>query len=282
MREESISMKLTAAQVLSVCLLSLTLVGVALWYSQTRPKVAGLSSQSKTHTQAIVVPHHGVGTALITQAVEMALENRPHVAGIVIISPDHYAREDIFVTSATRLEELKIDDQVVDNLVDALPFVVIDNQKLSAEHGILIPAKVVASYYPDTIILPLAIAPHYKSEQFERLVEELAALGQDWLFVMSTDFSHNLLTEPAFQNHQLMIEVLTGFDYYTLDQLNDEYTDARVPLQVLMQVMEQLDAKLWETWGQGHSAQYLGLPYNQGTSYVIGQYARPTDNLVYD
>lgn len=265
---------ISSRKIVLVLLVVAAVAAMVVWIVRSRPRVAGVTSQNDRTTQAIVVPHHEVGAPLISQALELAKASRPQVAGVVIISPDHYARENVFVTTATQLSQVTIDVASVNQLVQAMPYLVIDNRKMASEHGVLVPIQTITKFYPEAAIVPVTISPFYSQEQFDQLVLELSSLGEDWLWVMSTDFSHNLVSQAALKNHQLMNQVLTDFDYQTLDQLNDEFTDARVPLQVFMRVMQNLEATSWQMWDQGHSSQFLGLPNNLGTSYLIGEYAR--------
>jgi len=224
----------------------------------------------------VTVPHHLLAADLIAGAFARL---QGHVyRRIVILSPDHFSRSrsPFAVTRRdfeTALGRLTTDRAAVDRLL-ANPLVT-ESSLFSQEHGVRALLPFIAHYFPQALIVPIAIRPSSQPADWEALARTLAPLlGPDTLLVQSTDFSHYLPQSEARQCDQETLRVLSGGDpHQVLTLIEPDHLDSRGCqfLQLLLQ--RQVFGAGPTVIANRNSQEYTTEPVAKTTSYIVQLYS---------
>lgn len=175
-------------------------------------KVADYTA-SNVRLSGITVPHHLLADRLVALGFRAA--SGFHYKRIVILTPDHFRKTNKpFATTARGFETVEgtvgTDKQAVSRLLAAGDWIE-DSCLFDKDHGIRAMLPFVKRYFPEAVIVPVAVSIRADRADWDRMAAALAPLvDHDTLVVESTDFSHYLPQHEARLLDQQTLNVLAS------------------------------------------------------------------------
>jgi AmmeMemoRadiSam system protein B len=225
----------------------------------------------------VTVPHHLLAADLIAGAFSR-LQGQSY-RRIIIISPDHFSRSTTAFAITRRdfdtvIGKLTTDQEAVRQLLGN-PLVT-ESSLFSQEHGVRALLPFIAHYFPQALIVPIAI--HLKSHpaDWDYLARTLAPLlTPDTLLVQSTDFSHYLPQEEARQRDQETLRVLSGWDPQQVLTLTEPANlDSRACQYLQLLLQRQVFGAGPTVMANRNSQEYSAETLKKTTSYIVQVYSR--------
>jgi MEMO1 family protein len=248
---------------------AITISGLFYLNRHSEGEVAG-TSEAATRIHGLILPHHDKAGSLIDSAASRVSQSGDY-STLVILAPNHFQPDSQLITTADTLANFPISQAIVSKLAATSDYVVLDNTAISKEHGLLVPLEYLSAKFGNTDIIPLMVSPNYTDDSLSQVAAMLHQhTPEDTLFVVSVDFSHNLLFEPAMENTKYTSQIISAFDQDKLLTFDDHYLDAPVAVVLMLEIMKLRQATLFETWEISHGAILLDNPLLQGTSYLTG------------
>jgi len=220
----------------------------------------------------VVVPHHA--PALELAALAFSLAGGRDVDRVIILCPDHYRQSRTpFATTdrdfQTPYGPVKTDRAAVAALTRS-PLVSLSDL-FGNEHGVNILLPLVAAFFPNASVTPLAAritAGRTDCEQLAALLAPLLTPGT--LVVLSADFSHHQPQDAARRFDQQSLCALAQNEPGTLLSLRQpENVDTVAMLYVQALLQKRLGATFRPLANQDTS-EASGRPIRNATSYVAG------------
>ena len=227
----------------------------------------------------LTVPHHLVAADLIARAFVLARANR--YERIVVLTPDHFKRSRTpFATTRRGFETVfglvPTDVAAVETLLaeDAL---VAESDLFVREHGIGALLPYVARFFPDTPIVPVAVAIGSDRAEWDTMVAALAPLvSERTLVLQSTDFSHYLPLAEAVIRDQETLNVIAAGDLDAVARLRQpQHLDSRGSQYIQMRLQADRFGTTPVVIANANMQSYLGRPVDETTSYVVQAWLRP-------
>lgn len=229
----------------------------------------------------LTVPHHLVAADLIARAFLVARENR--YDRIVVLTPDHFKRSRRPIAT-TRLDfqtvwgRVPTDAAAVDALL-ADRTLVAESDLFAREHGIGALLPYVARFFPDTPVVPIAIAIGSTRGEWDALVAALDPLiTERTLILQSTDFSHYLPLSEAVLRDQETLNVIAAGDVDAIEKLRQpQHLDSRGGQYVQMRLQAKHFAAAPVVIANANMQSYAGRELEETTSYVVQIYPSPEE-----
>lgn len=231
-----------------------------------------LWSQSETlpvGPVGIVVPHHDM-VASARAAYIKNVSTRISPSTIIILSPDHFGTNEASLVASTRVWETTAGQLIPDlSLIEKLQLSE-DVANFSGEHGITTVLRDLATYFPDSKIVPIMVHSQISYAEVEEFITNLNSACSGCLLVASVDFSHTVQADIAYLH-----------DIYTereLQQADAEslYTGAEVDsgasLSALALWAKRQGALRFETFSHTNSGYITNRAMGEMTTHIIGGY----------
>lgn len=168
---------------------------------------------SNMRLSGITVPHHLLADRLVALGFRAA--SGFSYKRIVILTPDHFRQTDKpFATTQRGFETVEgtvvTDKQAVGQLLGAGDWIE-ESCLFDKDHGIRAMLPFVKHYFPDAVIVPVAVSIRASRADWDRMADALAPLvDRDVLIVESTDFSHYLPQHESRRFDQQTLNVLAS------------------------------------------------------------------------
>lgn len=189
--------------------------------------------ESQQNIEAIIVPHHLLAADYIADLMKRA--SGRNIDRVIIIGPNHENIGGQSIVSAytswdTELGDLLPDSEFVEKFLKDLNLSA-DKYVFENEHSIGSQAPFVKYYFPDAMILPIAISSYADQANAEKLSQWLAENYNDTtLLVFSIDFSHYLDKYSADKQDNLTKQLIEAKEIERILQLGDDNVDSPASL----------------------------------------------------
>ncbi|HHZ10626.1 MAG TPA: AmmeMemoRadiSam system protein B [Rhizobiales bacterium] len=240
-------------------------------------KVAG-HEPSNVKLSGVTVPHHLLADRLV--ALGMKTASGFGYKRIVILSPDHFRRATKPFATTTRgfrtvLGRVGTDAEAVGRLLGASDLVE-ESCLFDRDHGVRALLPFVHNYFPDAMVVPVAISIRTRRADWDALAEALAPLlDDDTLVLESTDFSHYLPHHAARLRDQQTLNVIAS---RSLDQLvglvQPEHLDSLGALYLQMRLQDEAYGAEPLVIANDNAQQYEAKPSDSTTSYMVILFGR--------
>ena len=232
---------------------------------------------SNVRLSGVTVPHHLLADRLVALGMKAASGFR--YKRIVILSPDHFRRADKPFATTTRgfrtvLGPVGTDAGAAGRLL-ARNDIVEESCLFDRDHGVRALLPFVRHYFPEALVVPVAISIRTRRADWDRLAEALAPLvDADTLVLESTDFSHYLPQHAARLRDQQTLNVIASG---SLDQLaglkQPAHLDSAGALYVQTRLQQGLGAAPLVI-ANDNAQQYEEKPSDSTTSYMVILFGR--------
>ena len=245
-------------------------IGKAEKYDLERQKLTG-----------ITLPHHLLAAPLI--AAGLSIVDPGTVKHVLILLPDHHAvLNGSFGTTRTGFKTVFGLVNVSASKTNALLQHRQDFEEtdlFAHEHAIGALLPFVKNYLPTADIVPIAISPRSRRDDWDVLVTMLAPLiDSDTLVIQSSDFSHYLAPQRAARRDQETLNILAAHDYAQTASLSQPSNINSAGAQYVQERLQKLlfDADPNVIFNM-NSQQFLPSSVPRTTSYVVEIYQRTND-----
>lgn len=221
--------------------------------------VSLFTEATETSIKGIILPHHDLAKEIFHISLARLKESQVP-STVVIYGTNHYFPESQTFTT-TQIVKSKYN---LDN-------VLVDDERVQKEHSIQTLTPYLNQYFPNTNIIPIIVSSRYEMNGLDDMSKNLIKiLPSDTLYIASVDFSHNSTVESGLEKNKESIEAISKFEYQKVLDYHDDHVDSPVAISLFMKTMENLDARIWETWTSSHGGIITNTPVLNGTSYVVG------------
>lgn len=224
----------------------------------------------------LTVPHHLLAADLIARAFVIARDNR--YDRIVVLTPDHFKRaRRPFATTRlpfdTVFGRVPTDAGTVDALL-ADGALIEESDLFLREHGIGAVLPYVAHFFPDTPIVPIAVAIGSNRGEWDALVAALDPLVTErTLILQSTDFSHYLPLSEAVLRDQETLNVIAADDIDAVTKLRQpQHLDSRGSQYIQMRLQADHFGAAPVVIANSNMQFYVDTEVDETTSYVVQIY----------
>lgn len=229
--------------------------------------------------RAIVIPHHWPAGALIAAGLRDLAATR-RVGRVVLVGPDHAHAGVAPATTAaggwrTPFGTLAGDAAAVDRLV-ATGLARRDARLIGQEHAIAGLAPAVRFYFPEAVLVPLAVRNDPPPRELAALGAALAgiaggpAAGGDTVLVLSADFAHVASSAVARANDRVTLDALRALDLGRIRAFDAAHLDGRGALAVVLGALDRLDAARFTLRARSDASELPDVAGGPVTSYVVG------------
>lgn len=201
-----------------------------------------------------IAPHAGYmfSGPVASHAFERLARENPLPQTIIILGPKHtYYGAEFSISAAsawkTPLGTLEVDAALRDRLLSAVKTLKSDNDAHSMEHSIEVQLPFIQHFMPGRPrILPIAL--HYAPLRvIEQLASEIAAVlaaekNKSFMFIASSDFSHDTPREEAYRLDREVIDRILAIDaegFYRLIVEEDRSVCGLMPITALLTILGQ-------------------------------------------
>lgn len=240
-------------------------------------KVAG-QEPSNAKLSGVTVPHHLLADRLVALGLKAASGFR--YKRVVILSPDHFRRSaKPFATTAhgfrTVLGRVGADTEAVGRLLAASDLVE-DSCLFDRDHGVRALLPFVRHYFPEALVVPVAISIKTQRADWDALAAALAPLvDDDTLVLESTDFSHYLPQHAARLRDQQTLNVIASGSLDRLSGLEQPaHLDSLGALYVQMRLQQDVYGAAPLVIANDNAQQYDAKPSESTTSYMVILFGR--------
>jgi AmmeMemoRadiSam system protein B len=184
----------------------------------------------KSKVLAVITSHHFLAKDLIAKS--FAGINSSKIKTIIIISPDHFRQineADCLIQSTFNTEWktpfgiVNSDDKFIKNISqkNGLCFSL---NTFRGEHGIDTLIPFIKNYYPQATVIPLVLKQKNNFDFFANFGEDISKEVNldETLLVMSSDFSHYVTTEEAWENDKKSVELLPNKKIEEINQISND------------------------------------------------------------
>ena len=233
---------------------------------------------SNVKLSGVTVPHHLLADRLV--ALGMKAASGFSYKRIVILSPDHFRRSvKPFATTArgfrTVLGRVGTDKDAVGRLLAASDLVE-ESCLFDRDHGVRALLPFVHHYFPQALVVPVAISIKSRRSDWDALGEALAPLlDDDTLVLESTDFSHYLPQHAARLRDQQTLNVIASGSLDQLTMLGQPgHLDSLGALYVQMRVQQAVYGAAPLVIANDNAQQYEAKTSESTTSYMVILFGR--------
>ncbi len=222
-----------------------------------------------------VVPHHLLASDMIDDFFRTILFEQPDT--VVILSPNHFGVSKYLLASILQNDyfDFSIDTSLRSKIDSGMSDYVFgfNDELLSNEHGVTTLMSYVATFAPDSKILPIVIS----ASADEAILGQLAYVlnknsPENTLVVASTDFSHYLPLLAADLHDATSISVLQNFEKESFRNLEVDCWQCLYATSLFARLRK---AKEIDFIGHDNSARLLKAPdLEETTSYVSMIFSR--------
>jgi poly-gamma-glutamate synthesis protein (capsule biosynthesis protein) len=240
-------------------------------------KVAG-QEPSNVKLSGVTVPHHLLADRLVALGLRKA--SGFSYRRIVILSPDHFRRATKpFATTSrgfrTVLGSVGTDAEAVGRLLAASDLVE-ESCLFDRDHGVRALLPFVRHYFPQALVVPVAISIKSRRSDWDALAEALAPLlDDDTLVLESTDFSHYLPQHAARLRDQQTLNLIAAGSLHQLAGLEQPaHLDSLGALYVQMRLQKSGFGASPLVIANDNAQQYEATPSDSTTSYMVILFGR--------
>lgn len=240
-------------------------------------KVAG-HEPSNVKLSGVTVPHHLLADRLV--ALGMKTASGFDYKRIVILSPDHFRRATKPFATTTRgfrtvLGRVGTDAEAAGRLLAASDLVE-ESCLFDRDHGVRALLPFVHHYFPEALVVPVAISIRTRRADWDALAEALAPLlDDDTLVLESTDFSHYLPQHAARLRDQQTLNVIASGSPDQLAGLEQPaHLDSLGALYVQMRLQQSVFGAAPLVIANDNAQQYEAKPSDSTTSYMVILFGR--------
>jgi poly-gamma-glutamate synthesis protein (capsule biosynthesis protein) len=245
-----------------------------------KKQIAQVKKQTQMPVIAFITPHHLVADDLIEDIFNKTFQQNKNsdIDKIILISPNHFNVKggNIIVDN-----ELLLNDLGVNSLLDK-KLIYADSSVFAKEHGIQNILPFINKYFPDMPVLSMMIRAGTNKNEIEKLAYELSKDEgfANTLFILSSDFSHELTPQLSDMHDKVTIDTVEHFDFDNVYNLD---TDCVEGLYLLMKVSQFKDYNKFNfVDGSNSSKEYNNFFIGDNTSYVTGQFVAESDDEIVD
>ena len=228
------------------------------------------SDYSNKKIKGGIIPHHLLPGYILTDFFKTLSSQNPK--RIILIGPNHKeAGGSKPITSTanwkTQFGQLDSDYQNISDLINTN--VLAENDSVTTdEHSIGGLLHYIKYYTPEAKIIPIIISSKTTPEEISTLAASLQNyIDEDTVVLASVDFSHYLSSTEAKEKDQISKKIIETFDYKNLYKLNNDYMDSPGSIGLLLNTMQNQDAKNIEILFNTNSGEILHDNTIQTTSY---------------
>ncbi len=226
----------------------------------------------------IVVPHHLLAAHLIATGFKAA--SGSSYKRVVLLTPDHFRRAERPFATTTRgfdseLGPVPADRDAAATLLAASASVE-DSCLFGRDHGIRALLPFVRHYFPDTPVLPVAVALRSTRADWDAMAKLLGTIvDADTLVIESTDFSHYLPQHEARRFDQQTLNVLAAGSLDQLARLRQpEHLDSLGALYVQTKLQREEFGAAPLVIANENAQQYGSAYVAETTSYMVILFGR--------
>lgn len=224
------------------------------------------SMPKELQIKGFIVPHHDAAKELFHASLEkLKTLSQPEI--IVVYGTNHYyPTSQTYTTTTAILSEYSLGDDVF-----------ADDERIQKEHSIQTVSPYLQEYFPNAKIIPIIVSARY--ENIEAVAEKVNSFirifdSEKTLFIASVDFAHDVSLHKGLQKNQESINSIETFNIEEILQYQDDHLDSPLAIVTLLLTMKQMGVSQWQTWHSSHGALISNYPDLNGTSYVIGAFAK--------
>ncbi len=255
-----------------LCFVVLSIVLVKVSFSFKKWK--GIEEQHILH--AIILPHHDILVDKFPLFYSY-VKDKEKVKRIVFLSPNHFepnentikTKEQDYIVS--QKNKVFIDTEFVEKMKQE-KLADIDEHVFVNEHAVNLHLSSISNNFPTVKFVPILLTRNVQTSSLESLIDFLLknTSAEDTLFIVSTDFSHNLPFEEAQKRDDETLALLYKKDFDGIRTLNDEYTDCPECLYVLFRVLDKKESVKPVMLFHGNSRDFMYIPDSAPTtSYFV-------------
>lgn len=177
--------------------------------------IPSLNPEGERTISAAVVPHAGLmysGAVAAHTYAAIAKDGFPKT--FVIIGPNHHAIGPLVAATDQNflmpMGKVEVDKDILAKIGNAVP---VDHEAHMLEHCIEVQLPFIQYFSPGSKIVPIVMIDQTYDEALklaEILVE--ACKGRDVVFLATTDFSHYVPAEQAFEQDHMVIDRILAMD----------------------------------------------------------------------
>lgn len=155
----------------------------------------------ETKLESIIIPHHDI-TVAEQNSFYKGIAQRMSPTTIVVICPDHYEASKNFISVPDSIQfdsvdrKISLENNVIQKLLGSQigEYMEVNNELWFKEHGVFVHTAFIGHYFPNAKIVPLALKPECRGDEFKifrQLAEALLqTLDDNSLVIASVDLSH--------------------------------------------------------------------------------------------
>jgi AmmeMemoRadiSam system protein B len=221
-----------------------------------------------------ITPHHGLAFPMIVRFYETLSQASPEggmgIKRIFLLSPDHFHQvrnhaaicpEDWTLSESTlQADSINIQSLTSLSIIDEAVGI------CAREHGITLHIPMIATYFPNSKLIPLILHPNIKDVALLSVKEKMESLlGEDTLVILSMDLSHYKTPELMALEDEKTLEVLRTLKAYETYKLD---VDASRAAALTLLIFRDEGAKEGFVQERRDSSFFAGKRVESGTSYA--------------
>ncbi len=224
-----------------------------------------------------LVAHH----LLVANKIAEVFENlaSDEVKTVVLVGPNHFKRG-VSLAQVSKREwntpfgDVVADDEAIDRLLSALPFLHHEETAYKSEHGIYGLMPFIATSFPNAKVVPIILQEDLSAERAWEIGQTIAQTLPDAVLFASVDMTHNRDAEFTAYNDARVLDLLhdAGMCDGTLC-ITDLVIDSNTSLRVLFGFNAERGTTQWQMTHHGSSLE-MGATKNwlENTSHILGYF----------
>ncbi len=228
---------------------------------------------------AFITPHHLLAEAEMHTIFQIARERTRNnkIQRIILLSPNHFHIGNSWIVSSKRDWETPFGRLETDKTaLEQLDGVLVGRNILEREHGVRNILPFIREYFPEALVIPLALEDGFPDRNADTLAQELSRLSDDHtLLIVSADFSHYLDTNFSRLHDEATLQVLHNMDVSHVNALD---VDCVACLRVAMRYAALRQAPSFSLVSRSSSLEMTGSKrVGEETSHITGYFSSPNE-----
>lgn len=257
---------------------SIIVVVFSLSLTQFLFKKENIHAKKQQMSSAFIFPHHD----LIIHKFPMfysniSIHDKEKLKRIIFLAPNHFeqtegrikTKEEDYILSKDTV--ISIDTEFVKKLKDS-NLIHLDEQVFINEHAVNLHLSSVSANFPKVKFVPILLTRNVPRSSLDLMIDFLSKNTsiEDTLFIVSTDFSHNLVYLEAEKRDAQTLSLILANDFESIRTLDDEYTDCPECLYVLFRILHEKEQIMPTVLFHGNSKEFMLIPDEAPTtSYFV-------------
>ncbi len=224
-----------------------------------------------------IVPHHLLAGKMIAEFFQYMSGSSPDT--IIVLAPNHrkIGLSGIHTSTlswGTAFGTLESDQEIARLIINKMKAA--ENISLmEEEHSISSLVPYIKYYMPDSKIVPVLLHGNYQaSDKLAELLADMLSKNTRITIVASVDFSHYLDSETADKMDMETLAAIKTGDIEKISKMSNDNLDSPPSIITLINIMNEIDAKLSKVLDHGNSSDITGTGANYTTSYYSIIYKR--------